>query len=126
MLEGEVRQILNNLVTNAIDALNGMGGELILRGRDGTDWKTGRAGMVLTVADTGSGMSQHTQKKMFDAFFTTKGLSGTGLGLWVSKEIVVRHAGRLRLRSSERASHRGTVFTIVFPYDAVVRDVVES
>ena len=67
--EGEIRQVLNNLVTNAIDALNAKGGKLILRGRDGKDWRTGRVGMMLTLADSGSGMSPHTQRKLFNAFF---------------------------------------------------------
>ena len=113
--EGEIRQALNNLVGNATDALSKTGGKLILRGRDGTDWKTNRAGMVLTVADSGSGMSPLTQTKLFDSFFTTKGVGGTGLDLWVSKESIARHAGRVTLRSSQREQHRGTVFTIFLP-----------
>lgn len=123
--EGEIRQVLNNLTTNALDALSGTGGKLLIRGRTGKDWKTGRAGMVLTVADTGSGMSKATQKKLFDAFFTTKGVGGTGLGLWVSQEIIERHAGRIQLRSSEQVSHHGTVFTIFLPCEAVARGVAD-
>ena len=115
--EGEIRQVLNNLVGNAIDAMPS-GGRLLLRSRDGTDWKTGRAGLVLTVADTGCGIDPQTQRKMFDAFFTTKGAGGTGLGLWVSSEIVKRHHGGLRVRSSRQKPHRGTVITLFLPYPA--------
>lgn len=79
--------------------------------------------MVLTFADTGAGMSASAQKKLFDAFYTTKGIGGTGLGLWVSRDIIERHAGRVLLRSRE---NRGTVFTIFLPYDAIVRTLSES
>ena len=81
--------------------------------------------MVFTIAESGSGMSQVTQGKLFDAFFTTKGIGGTGLGLWVSKEIIARHAGSIGLRSSQREQHRGTVFTIFLPYEAVIREQTE-
>ena len=80
--------------------------------------------MVSSVADTGSGMLQTTQKKLFDAFYTTKGVGGTDLGLWVSKKIIERHAGRVHLRS-ERNGTRGTVFTVFLPYDAAIRDAIQ-
>ena len=114
--DGEIRQVLSNLIGNAIDAMSAKGGRLLLRSRDATDWTTGRSGVVLTVADTGSGMSAATLARVFEAFFTTKGLSGTGLGLWISREIVDRHLGTLKVRSSESA-HSGTVFTIFLPCD---------
>ena len=114
-LEGEIRQVLNNLISNAIDSMLAHGGTLYLRGRDGKNWKTGESGMVLTVADTGSGMSAQTSTKIFEAFYTTKGIGGTGLGLWISKEILDRHRGKLLVRSSQRAGHTGTVFTVFIP-----------
>ena len=119
--EGEIRQVINNLFTNALDAMSAKGGHLLLRSREGTNWSTGERGVVLTVADTGSGMSAETLSRLFDPFFTTKGITGTGLGLWVSKEIVGRHRGALRVRSSQTAPHRGTVFTVFLPFDAVLR-----
>ncbi len=119
--DGEIRQVLNNLVGNAIDAMHPEGGRLILRSRDGRNWKTGKKGLVLTVADTGTGMSSAVLRKVFDAFYTTKGIGGTGLGLWVSREIVARHHGELRVRSSPDERHRGTVFTLFLPFDAVQR-----
>ncbi|MGI4828379.1 MAG: two-component system sensor histidine kinase NtrB [Janthinobacterium lividum] len=118
--EGEVRQVLNNLVGNAIDAML-QGGRLLLRSRKATDWRTGRLGVRLTVADTGHGMNDATRRKLFDAFFTTKGAAGTGLGLWISKEIIDRHHGTLHLRSSERRSQSGSVFSIFLPYEASTR-----
>lgn len=119
--EGEVRQVLSNLVSNAIDAMHRNGGRLLLRSRAGHEWSSGRAGLIITVADTGSGMGPTTLKKIFDAFFTTKGIGGTGLGLWVSEEIIGRHGGSLRVRSTQGENRHGTIFTVFLPFDAVVR-----
>ena len=119
--EGEIRQVLNNLIGNAIDAMHPMGGRVLLRTRDGRNWQTGKPGLVLTVADTGPGMSPQTSQQPFEAFYTTKGLGGTGLGLWVTKEIVDRHDGQIRLRSSQQRGHTGTVFAVFLPYEAATR-----
>jgi len=85
--------LIANLISNAIDAMHPHGGRLLMRSREGTDWKTARKGLILTVADIGSGMSPATTAKIFEPFFTTKETGGTGLGLWVSHEIVERHGG---------------------------------
>jgi len=117
--DGEIRQVLNNLVGNAIDAMP-RGGRLLLRSREATDWRTGRHGSCLTIADTGSGIDPKTQSRIFDAFFTTKGIQGTGLGLWISTEIMQRHHGRIRIRSSRQsAAGHGTVFSLFLPYESV-------
>jgi PAS domain S-box-containing protein len=112
--EADIRQVLSNLIGNAIDAMPG-GGRLVVRSRETTDWKTGRRGFALTVADTGSGIDAETRARIFEAFFTTKGFGGTGLGLWISAEIMERHHGRLRVRSSQQEGHRGTVVTLFLP-----------
>jgi len=112
--DGDVRQVLNNLVGNALDSMT-EGGRLLVRSHDSTDWKTRRKGMVLTVADTGCGMSQETTARIYEPFFTTKGDSGTGLGLWVSAEVVRRHKASLQVRSREGA---GTVFRLFLPYES--------
>jgi len=119
-LDSEIRQVLNNLVRNAIDAMRGSGGTLRVRSRDATDWRSGARGVLITVADTGSGMSPETQRNIYTAFFTTKGISGTGLGLWISDEIVRRHHGRLLVRSSQRPGRSGTVFELFLPYQALI------
>ena len=106
--EGEIRQVMNNLVGNAIDAMPASG-KLLLRSYEGTSWRSGAKGIVLTVADTGTGMPEAVRRKIFDPFFTTKGIGGTGLGLWVSKDIVDRHHGELKVRSSQQAGRSGTV-----------------
>ncbi len=120
--EGEIRQVLSNLVSNAIDAMQPLGGgRLLLRSHAGREWRTGRPGLVITVADTGSGMPAAVANRVFEPFYTTKGISGTGLGLWVSNEIVQRHQGTLRFRSSEKKGRSGTVFALFLPFDAVSR-----
>jgi PAS domain S-box-containing protein len=114
--QGDIRQVLNNLVSNALEAMP-LGGRLLIRSRKGCDWKTGRQGLVLTIADSGIGISPEVKKNIFDAFFTTKGTAGNGLGLWVCQEIVDRHQGRLRVRSTQRPGRNGTTFTLFLPFD---------
>ena len=112
-LEGEVRQVLNNLVRNALDALQN-GGSLMLRVHPQHDWTTGEPGVRLTVADTGEGIRPSIAGKLFEPFQTTKEATGTGLGLWVSKGIVEKHGGHIRVRSRTDEVH-GTVFAVWLP-----------
>jgi signal transduction histidine kinase len=114
--QGDVRQVLNNLVANALEAMP-FGGRLLIRSRVGRDWKTGRPGLVLTIADNGGGISPAVKKNIFDAFFTTKGTAGNGLGLWVCQEIVARHHGALHVRSTQRKGRNGTVFALFLPFE---------
>jgi PAS domain S-box-containing protein len=119
--DGEIRQVLSNLVSNALDAMTGLydrESRLVLRAAQGTDVRTGRAGLRFTVADTGTGMNPATLARMWEPFFTTKEIGGTGLGLWISRDIAERHAGRLSVRS--RAGS-GTVFTLWLPYETFAR-----
>ena len=95
-----------------------------LRAAEIADPHTGRPGLRLTVADTGSGMSPATLARMWEPFFTTKEIGGTGLGLWISRDIASRHAGRLRVRSSATEGNNrrhGTVFTLWLPLEAAKR-----
>jgi two-component system, sporulation sensor kinase C len=124
-LVSEIRQVFSNLVTNAIDAMSKDGGRLLIRTHEATDWSSDRKGLVLTVADTGKGMSPETRANVWRAFYTTKGVSGTGLGLWISSEIVQRHHGHLRLRSRQGESS-GTVFQLFLPYQAASGDTLTN
>ena len=119
--DGEIRQVFNNLVSNAVDAMSQHGGRLLIRNRESTQWSTGRRGLTVTIADTANGIPEDEVDKIFEPFFTTKGMAGTGLGLWVSKEIVTRHDGELRLRTSSRAGRSGTVFSLFLPLQGVER-----
>jgi len=102
----ELNEVITNLVLNAIDAMP-RGGTLRLRTRLGDHRHA-----IITVADTGMGMTEEVRKRVFDPFFTTKGEEGTGLGLSVSHSIVERHGGDLRVDSRPG---EGTTFTISLP-----------
>jgi PAS domain S-box-containing protein len=112
---GEIRQVFVNLISNAIDSM-AADGQLKIRLRPSTDWRTGERGVRVTIADTGEGMSQETRKHIYQAFFTTKGAQGSGLGLWVTSNIVKKHRGSIRVRSKRASAGGGTVFSLVFPY----------
>jgi signal transduction histidine kinase len=108
---GEIRQALVNLIGNALDAMPDGG---TLRVRVSTATLDGVRCARLTVADTGSGIRTEIRPNLFTQFFTTKGSRGTGLGLWLTRDIVQRNWGRLRYRSRTNAP-TGTVFTIYLP-----------
>ncbi|QNI37405.1 PAS domain-containing sensor histidine kinase [Edaphobacter albus] len=113
--ENDIRQVLNNLIANAIDAMR-QGGRLIIRAHHATDQRNGHKGIRITIADTGYGMSPAVRARIFEPFYTTKDLNGTGLGLWISSGIVKRHQGKLTLRSTQHAIHHGTVFSLFLPH----------
>jgi signal transduction histidine kinase len=113
-LEGELRQVFMNLVGNAAEAMPA-GGRLSVRVRSGTDPKTGAAMVRVTIADTGVGMDRITLARLFEPFYTTKGSAGTGLGLWISEEIVRKHQGRVQVRSCQTEGRAGTVFVVHLP-----------
>ncbi|MBV8630193.1 MAG: PAS domain-containing protein [Silvibacterium sp.] len=109
---GELRQLFANLTGNALDAMTPDGGRLMLRVRHARD-----GGVRVTVGDTGSGMTRQIRERIFEPFFTTKETVGTGLGLWVSAEIVNKHKGKIRVRSRVRGrdGKGGTVFMVFLP-----------
>jgi signal transduction histidine kinase len=105
---GEIRQVISNLMVNAFEAMAN-GGTLHIR--------LAQVGSTLriTVADTGSGMHAQSRHRIFEPFFTTKQSTGTGLGLWICRQIVERYGGNIRSRSS--LGH-GTVFVVDLPVSA--------
>lgn len=113
---GELRQLFANLIGNALDAMRS-GGRLRVRTRPAKEHAEGRRpGVRISVADTGIGIPHHLRKKVFEPFVTTKGDTGTGLGLWVTSEIVQKHSGRICMRSSAHPKKSGTVFHVFLPY----------
>lgn len=114
-LAGDLRQVFANLVANALDAL-GDGGSLVLRIQHSRNWRAPyESGMRITLLDTGCGMSPQTRRRIYEPFFTTKKDSGTGLGLWLTSEIIERQRGNLQAWSSRIPGRSGTAFSLFLP-----------
>jgi signal transduction histidine kinase/CheY-like chemotaxis protein len=101
----ELREVLTNLILNAVDAMPD-GGVLELSTAVTED------AVEVAVRDTGIGIPESAREKIFDPFYTTKGLDGTGLGLSMTYGIVSRHGGRITVESAEG---RGSTFRLTFP-----------
>jgi PAS domain S-box-containing protein len=113
IFDSDVRQVFANLIGNAADAMQRSAQRhLRIRIRPARAWKTGSTGVRVVVADSGVGMDHATCTRVFEPFYSTKGIGGTGLGLWISKEIVNRHQGRICVRSEEG---RGSAFSVFLP-----------
>jgi signal transduction histidine kinase len=117
---GEFRQIFSNLIINAVDAMR-RGGCLLLRvGNECDPLNRAIPGIRISVADNGSGIPAELLQRIFEPFVTTKGETGTGLGLWVTAELVHKLAGRIRVKSRTATRPNDsrtirTVFSIFFP-----------
>ncbi len=116
---GEIRQVIANLIQNALDAMH-QGGTLHLRvlpvARHG---RLGTRGVRILIGDSGTGIPERIRATLFEPFVTTKGATGTGLGLWVSQEIIQKHKGELQFRTSESPAHHGTVFSVFLPSETI-------
>jgi PAS domain S-box-containing protein len=121
---GEIRQVLSNLLTNAIDA-SSLHSKLILRVKPGPALNNGHPETILMeVEDFGHGIRLEDRERIFEPFFTTKSDVGTGLGLWVSRQIVEKHGGRLEFRTCLEEGAMGTCFSVVLP--AIATEEVSS
>ena len=109
---GEIRQVFANLLSNSLDAVP-QHGELRIRARSAT--RKGRRGVRILFGDNGPGIPHADRSKIFEAFFSTKGAVGTGLGLWVVKDLVTKHAGSVQMRSSNGTRPSWTVFSMFLP-----------
>ena len=110
-----MRQILSNLLANSLDAC-ASGSTIRIEASSARDPRDlSRQGVRITIADTGLGIPARHLESIFEPFFTTKKDTGTGLGLWVSRELVEKHGGSLRVRSRTSAPFCGTVFSIFLP-----------
>jgi PAS domain S-box-containing protein len=104
---GEIQQVFTNLVTNALQAMNGKEGKLVLSTRSLKD------SIEVKVSDSGVGIPQKYLNQIFDPFFTTKKQGeGTGLGLNIVYRIITKYEGTITVESKE---NMGTTFTIQFP-----------
>lgn len=111
-LKGEIRQVVANLLVNAIDASQDRGGRIRIRGRHRSR-REGR-GIAVLICDEGEGIPIHVSRKLFSPFVTTKRSTGTGLGLWVTRGMVEKHGGSVSFRS-RTTDPSGTVFRVYLP-----------
>jgi PAS domain S-box-containing protein len=112
---GEIRQVLSNVILNAIDAVAHNGTVHIRVSKS----RAGKNGVRVLIADSGPGITRDDKVRIFEPFFTTKKDVGTGLGLWISRAIVEKHGGSIRIRSSVVHHKRGTTVSILLPNGTV-------
>jgi signal transduction histidine kinase len=110
---GELRQVFSNLLINCLDAVD-EGGKVTMRVGLCT-LSNDRPGIRITFSDNGKGIEPAMRSRIFEPLYTTKGAVGTGLGLWVSRQIVEKHQGRIQMRSSTVGERRGSTFSILLP-----------
>jgi PAS domain S-box-containing protein len=109
---GELQQLFSNLLANAIDATPS-GGHIRFRVRKTR--RHGQPGVSIVVADSGAGIPAELRSRIFEPFFTTKQEAGTGLGLWLAREIAEKHAGAISVRSAVPPKRSGSVFAVFLP-----------
>jgi PAS domain S-box-containing protein len=123
VVRGEMNQVMANLISNAADAVgnNGIITIRLLR-------KQRADGPVvhLAIEDDGPGVAKENAQRIFEPFFTTKKDVGTGLGLWVVKEIVERHGGAVEVSSHNGSGSRGAIFTMQLPCDRETPEIAEE
>ena len=110
MVRGQItklNQVFLNILNNAIQALKGKG-EIFIK-----TWSENEETVIISIRDTGTGMTKAVQKRIFEPFFTTKDIGeGTGLGLSISYSIIEQHGGRIEVQSEPE---QGTEFRIILP-----------
>jgi signal transduction histidine kinase len=114
---GELRQVLSNLMQNAIDAV-ASDGKIAVRVRSGSRRPSGEKGLRIIIADNGSGIAAAHRSRIFEPFFTTKKDVGTGLGLWVSRGIIEKYNGSIAVHSCTLPGRTGTAIRIFLPFPA--------
>ena len=112
---GEIRQVFGNFISNAVDAMRGVGGRLVARCVESSDQRTGAKGVRFLFSDSGTGIPQHVVPRIFNAFYTTKETNGSGIGLWLSAEVIKKHGGTVRVRTRTHGPYRGTLIEVFIP-----------
>jgi len=111
--KGEMLQVFSNIIANAIDAMPG-GGVLSITTRKLASLRND--GIQVTVRDNGVGIDKENLIRVFEPFFTTKGNLGTGIGLWVAKQLVERRGGQIAITSSTALANSGTTVSVFIPF----------
>jgi PAS domain S-box-containing protein len=112
--KGEMLQVFSNVISNSVDAMH-EGGSLRIFARKVSG--PGGDGVQAVIRDSGIGIKPGHMEKIFDPFFTTKGDLGTGIGLWVARQLIERRGGQISVASNTEKEERGTTITIFIPFD---------
>ncbi|HEX3572485.1 MAG TPA: PAS domain S-box protein [Acidobacteriaceae bacterium] len=113
--KGEMMQVFSNVLANAVDAMS-KGGRLTVYA--GIVARPEGEGVEVTLQDTGGGIPANELERVFDPFFTTKGDVGTGVGLWVARQLVGKRGGDILITSSTTPGASGTEVKIFLPFEA--------
>ena len=103
-------QVFSNLITNAIDAMPD-GGVMTIKTRE-VDGK----GVEIQVRDRGTGISAENLERVFEPFFSTKEQRGTGIGLWVARQLLEKRGGSINLQSETKLPDNGTTVSVYIPF----------
>jgi len=127
LLPGEMRQVLSNLISNAIEA-SAQHGRIVIRIHEfrHPGARECDRGIRISIGDNGSGIPPEIRSRLGQPFFTTKGQSGTGLGLWVTQSILSRYGSNLQVRSSVGRKRHGTVFSFFLPFNPSPIKVIQG
>ncbi len=121
----EIRQLLANILYNAIDAVN-YAGMIRIRVSASRQWGLRTPGVQITFVDSGPGIAPPDHAKIFEPFYTTKPAVGTGLGLWICKSIVDRHAGKIQIRSNTTPGRSWTVVSVFLPAEVPTGNLADG
>jgi PAS domain S-box-containing protein len=113
-IPAELRQVFSNLLANSLDAIDS-GGTVAIRASRVSSLQSGEPHLRIIVADSGSGISPENLERIFEPLFTTKIATGSGLGLWVVRQLVEKHGGSIGVRSCTAGRYRGTSFVLTLP-----------
>jgi len=110
----DVRQLCSNLIANAFEHAK-LGGKIAVRVSQRRHPVSGQHGIYLLVLDNGSGIPEHYRERLFEAFFSTKEVKGSGLGLWTARSIANKYGGSIRWKTSTRNGSSGSAFRVFVP-----------
>lgn len=110
--KGELVQVLSNVIANSIDAM-AQGGVLQVQVGETTHSKEG---LQIVIRDSGTGIPEEYLTRIFEPFFTTKGHLGTGIGLWVAKQLIEKQRGQIAITSCTDSENSGTTLVIFIPF----------